>query len=245
MRKSFVLIILVFLADSFVSISAKEASLNFLNKESVLGVFWGPENRIFGWYLEFKDDGIFSENYDGEGCGGYTGSYKIAGDQLFLNAEEVPCHPENFQSKRTCKVKPLNDSLRYKAKLSCSNGGDYYGGFALPGSTPRKIENSDVLTIPSEIKYLSKPSRIRILPNSKSPFLTCETYAADQLIRDDHLPVKTKLVVIAKLNLKKVQDSSENWYYADIPMDWDGGCKFQGKLYTTGWFPGSVLASGE
>ncbi|TGM89993.1 hypothetical protein [Leptospira licerasiae] len=139
---------------------ASENRTDFETEQSnLLGIYWGPENRTFGWYLEFREDFTFFENYDGDGCGGYSGTYKIESDKVILQASaEESCKPYNFQASRTCSIVPTKYSIRYSAKLYCSNDANYFGGFLLPESTERKIEGIPLKTVPGKSKYLSKSS---------------------------------------------------------------------------------------
>ncbi|MGJ4745075.1 hypothetical protein ACQV5M_01825 [Leptospira sp. SA-E8] len=204
--------------------------------------YWGPENRTFGWYLEFREDFTFFENYDGDGCGGYSGTYKIESDKVILQASaEESCKPYNFQATRTCSIVPTKYSIRYSAKLYCSNDANYFGGFFLPESTERKIEGIPVKTIPGKSKYLSKSSPARTGPGYDFPSIVCNTREDEKTIQTDKFPEKSKLVLIAKTQGKDLKGKSETWYYADIPLDWGGGCFYKGKGYTSAWFPRSVL----
>lgn len=214
-----------------------------IKQESILGIYWGPEDRTFGWYLEFREDFTFFENYDGDGCGGYSGTYKIESDKIIMNAsKEESCKPYNFQANRTCSIVPTKYSFRYSAKLYCSNDTNYFGGFPLPESTDRKIEGILVKTIPGKTKYLSKSSSARTGPGYDFPSIICNTNEDGKQIQTDKFPEKSKLVLLAKAQgAKDPKGKSETWYYADIPLDWGGGCFYKGKGYTSAWFPGSVL----
>ncbi|TGK44739.1 hypothetical protein [Leptospira andrefontaineae] len=214
-----------------------------IKQESILGIYWGPENRTFGWYLEFREDFTFFENYDGDGCGGYSGTYKIESDKIIMKAsEEESCKPYNFQVSRTCSIVPTKYSIRYSAKLYCSNDADYFGGFPLPESTDRKIEGIPVKTIPGKTKYLSRSTPGRTGPGYDFPSIICNTNEDGKRIQTDKFPEKSKVVLLGKTQGNKdPKGKSETWYYADIPLDWGGGCFYKGKGYTSAWFPGSVL----
>ncbi|PJZ51116.1 hypothetical protein CH362_05020 [Leptospira saintgironsiae] len=220
---------------------ASENRTDFQTKQSsLLGIYWGPENRTFGWYIEFREDFTFFENYDGDGCGGYSGTYKIESEKVILQASaEESCKPYNFQTSRTCSIVPTKYSVRYSAKLYCSNDASYFGGFPLPESTDRKIEGVSVKTIPGKSKYLSKSSPARTGPGYEFPYIICNTNEDGKQIQTDKFPEKSKLVLLAKAQGAK--EKSETWYYADIPLDWGGGCFYKGKGYTSAWFPKSVL----
>ncbi|PJZ75919.1 hypothetical protein [Leptospira neocaledonica] len=238
---------LLFVPFIFVGIYLNLASENKIDLETrqsnLLGIYWGPENRTFGWYLEFREDFTFFENYDGDGCGGYSGTYKIESNKVIMQASaEEPCKPYNFQANRTCSIVPTKYSIRYSAKLYCSNDASYFGGFFLPESTERKIEGVAVKTIPGKSKYLSKSSLARIGPGYDFPSIVCNTREDEKSIQTDKFPEKSKLVLLAKTQgSKEPKGKSETWYYADIPLDWGGGCYYKGKGYTSAWFPGSVL----
>ncbi|PJZ26786.1 hypothetical protein CH352_03795 [Leptospira hartskeerlii] len=240
MRKiCFILLLLFAISPNLIS-----AKAHFETKQSnLLGIYWGPENRTFGWYLEFREDFTFFENYDGDGCGGYSGTYKIESNKIIMQAsEEEPCKPYNFQANRTCSIVPTKYSFRYSAKLYCSNDASYFGGFLLPESTDRKIEGVSVKTIPGKSKYLSKSSPARIGPGYEFPSIICNTSEDEKRIQTDRFPERSKLVLLAKAQgAKDPKGKSETWYYADIPLDWGGGCYYKGKSYTSAWFPESVL----
>lgn len=196
---------------------------------------WGPEGGSFGWYLSFSEKG-FWENSDGEGCGGYEGTYSILNGKVNLKPEPSPECPGPDFGPKTCTMIRTSKSLFSTLYLECGPNNLYW-------NTEAKVEKGELRTI-NGINVISlglvsgvanENVMYRQAPDINSKAFGC-TYTNPKFITDhisyNFIPEGTQLTLIARTTQKQKIKSWENyWYYVQPASDWyAGGCS-----PTEGW----------
>jgi hypothetical protein len=208
---------------------------------------WGPEDFGAGYYIEFKADGTFQENFQGEGCGGYDGKFRIEGQTIFLEATSKECTRPN----RSCTMRKNETSPFASLQLDCGRdqncrpGADCDGdsqyfrkNSRLEEGVQRTVDGRAVLTMGQPNWKTTTNVKYRAEPHMAATAYKCK-YGDTNPVEYDYIPEGRSVTVIARLpELERVGDWTNYWYYVQPEDDWyAGGCDPR-----RGWVFGEFLS---
>ncbi|MCB1190458.1 MAG: hypothetical protein H7A23_16200 [Leptospiraceae bacterium] len=193
---------------------------------------WVPEFEDYGWYIQFMKDGSYTENFEGEGCGGYKGHYTKDGQKIKLIPEKNPgCLNESRKENNICYIKEAPDSLYSSLKLVCGKEEFFSKKDERKDGEEVKIGSIEVVIISPKGGYVTNDViYFRKGPGKNFDSISCSFEGDDPSSFDKHratLPKETSLYVIARTKTKEKIDKHENyWYYVSPQTGWySAGCK--------------------
>lgn len=208
---------------------------------------WGPEIRNNpGWYLTFRPNGVYKEEFTGEGCGGYEGQFVLSGDKLTLSPEKTPsCTPEDEPLvKRSCVLETNNTSLWASFRLNC--GKDHYWIQNIPASAGRPvlIDTTSSITTSPRSATINTDTKVRKTPGTIDYFSKCMRYIAGNDFggkEQNFISKGEPVTVLARTKeIESFENSQNYWYYIQmarniICLDEDG------QSVSNGWVFGDFI----
>lgn len=225
MKNMFVtLAMLIVIAFAIFSGCKKEEPL-VITAEYLSGSKWGPDNGRYGWFIEFRKDGTYDENFAGEGCGGYKGTYAIINKAVVLNANQKDaCTPDQKPVvNRKCAVEKDEKSLYRTVKMVCDG---QYGYHRLDSTAaadrPVDIQGVPAVSMGARNAEVKEAVMFRASPDKSGKVITCKDHEAKAM---GALPKGMQLIVLARTKDKVRVGNWENyWYFVDPNIDWYSSC---------------------
>ncbi|MCR1795598.1 MULTISPECIES: hypothetical protein [unclassified Leptospira] len=219
--------LLYFLSLSF---SLFACSSNRIDKKLLVTTAWGQDIITGeGWVLEFKEDQTYTEYYAGEGCGGYSGSFEIKSNQVFLEPEKNPgCTPENKPVKsKKCILEKTDQSLYYTQRLNCGENSFFWNYSSELGSGEnRKYKGIEIVTVGQINSQTTANVKFRENPNQNSLSFKCSYIDEDhQQMESEYIPTGKDIVIIGRQTQKVRIGQWENyWYLIAVSSNAYNGC---------------------
>ncbi len=206
----------------------------------------------WAWAIAFNAGAkTYYEYFEGEGCGGYEGTYRIEGDYVILKPEKGECTPKSPMPVRKCELSPAFDHLDYTMFLSCGEGESYAREESkVPAGEKREVYGRQVIMMGRAKGRITTGAKIRSDPGLTAPSYVCSYDNPFMGYNPPHVkPVdlpylreNTYLTILARLPEKsQVQKWTNYWYYVRPSFGMADGCKENGQFRAEGWVFGEFI----
>lgn len=242
----FILILLNYQEPSSNNINKKKEDIkhdSVIFPDYLIGL-WTPEYGEFGWRLNILDNNKFEEFFDGEGCGGYKGTYIRNNDKLVLVPEKNPdCFNENRKNNYECFLLKASDSLFSDWKLKCGKEEFFSLRYLKKENEILNVGLYKIKTVSPKLYLTTNEIFFRDGPGKDFKSLICsiEIVAAFEEKRNT-LPKDLSLIVLGHtLEKDKIGKIENYWYYVKPRTGWhSSGCE-----KPLGWVFGEFIKKAE
>ena len=218
--------IVVIVAAAAISGCKKEEAI-VVTADYLAASKWGPSNGRYGWYIEFRKDGTYDENFAGEGCGGYKGTYAIANNAVVLNTNQKDaCTPDQKPVvNRKCVVEKDDKGLYRDVKMVCDGLFGYHRQDSVAAADRQvDIQGVPAVSMGARNAVVKETVMFRVSPDKSGKVITCKGAGPDEK-SSSALPKGMQLIVLARTKEKARVGNWENyWYYVDPNIDWYSSC---------------------
>ncbi len=228
------------------SIPKEEPNIAFsiLTKDKLIKNDWSNYGRLFtyGNLMVFKEDGSYTEEFVGEGCGIInSGKYTLVNGILTLNAKRNPsCPVEKFVEKKLCKLIPESPDPFYSESLRCGQS-TYYGN-PKPVGTIIKIKDTESMIIEPRKVVATTNIMIREKPSIKSKSYNCSQGPDDGYREIPYFPKGQELLLYARsMEKERINNIEDYWYFAQQDLDWYASCSVSDKYTSRVWIFGGYI----
>ena len=182
------------------------------------------QGKDWYWAITFNSqEKTYSENFFGEGCGGYSGTYSIAGNSVVLTPHDAICAPRSPMPVRTCKLEENKNDLDHNVFLRCG-AQDLYARIEskVRAGERRSVDGQTLVMYGLRGGVITTGAKIRLAPGLNAPNYTCSY--DNPFMGQDPDSVKpitipflregTRVIVVGSLpNASKVQQWTNYWFY--------------------------------